>query len=168
MASVPDYGRYDFVRWDSRTYPFSTQHVGKRVYKGKALAEEGSWEGQGGATGYITMDGQLQTLQWKVEGNHRPVRLVLLQADSGFQLSAANYNMDYYYRDTSLGISDATMWELIDSQVPGTATYTGRYGETYERQTSEYRLTLQGTTGNIIWVSPYMQYIDPPGWGKKQ
>ena len=148
MASIQEKGGYDWVEWTSRTYPFKAQHVGKSVYKGRAIAETGSWEGQAQQTGYITLDGTLQTLQWKVGGQHRPVRLVLMQTDSGYNPSAANYNMDYYYRDTALGIADASMWEEIDSQVPGTATYTGYYGETYERQTSEYRLTLQGTSGN--------------------
>ena len=168
MATIIEAGKYQVSEWTSRTYPFKPQLVGKRIWKGRATAETGLWEGQAEQNGYITLDGTLQTLQWKVEGNHRPVRLVLMQTDSGYNPSAANYNMDYYYRESAVGDRDVNMWEEIDSQVPGTPTYSGYYGETYERQTSEYRLTLQGTSGNLIWVTPYNQYLGAVYGAKRQ
>ena len=172
MASVYRQGRFNTSEWTSRTYPFKVQLVGKRVFKGRALAGDRSWEGQGGQTGYITMDGTLQTLQFKVEGNHRPVRFVMYHTDGNFAPNSSNYNLDIYYYETAIGApgtggNELSRWERIGGGVVGAASHTEYAGETYERQTSEYRITFQGTSGHILFVAPYMQSLEDT-WGSKR
>jgi hypothetical protein len=173
MATVAGRGSYDVAVWPSREYPFQVQHVGKRVYKGRGIAGHSNWEGQAEQTGYITMTGDLQSVQFKVEGNHRPVRWVFVHADGNFAPNSSNYNLDIFYRETAVGASGAggnplTNWERIGGNVVSTPTYTEVFGERYERQTNEYRVTFQGTAGHILWLTPYMQYLDPDKWGNRQ
>jgi hypothetical protein len=128
--------------------------VGKNVYCGRATAGIGSWEGQAEEPGYITMDGTLQEIYFKVEGPHRPVRIVLHHEDGSGNDSSAVYNLNYDYYDVDIG-----KWtEVVDHAVdePG---FSEGLGETWERLSSEYRITLQGTNGHIIWVSPYFQLL---------
>ena len=124
------------------------------VYFGRAMAGTGSWEGTANEPGYITLDGDLQTLEWKVQPQHRPVRLVMYHEDSGGTPSVANVDVNYYYREKGVN-----KWGLVGGGVMNTITYNEFFGETYERQGGEYRLTLQGTDTHLIWVTPYNQYL---------
>ena len=153
MASISDRDRFAYGVWDSRSYPFEVQQAGRMVYLGRARGGHGSWEGTG-QVGYITLNGDLQTLEWKVPAQHRPVRLIVYHEDAGGVPSAANVNVDYYYFDKGMN-----KWVLFGGGISTEATYNEGFGETHERQDVHYRLTLQGPNGHIIWVTPYNQYL---------
>lgn len=145
-------------------YSFHPQQAGRMVYSGRALAGDGSWEGQAGEPGYLTMNGLLQTLEWKVPVGHRPVRLVIYHEDGSGNPSNANYNIDYYYLDKGYN-----KWTRIGGGVSSLSTFIERFGETNEVADVIYRLTVQGTNGHIIWVVPYNQYLQGKQFlGKRQ
>ena len=160
MASVNQYGLGKQIRWDSREYPFTTEFVGKNVLKGRGIAGHGSWEGQAEETGYKTLDGTLQSMYWKVPGQHRPVSIKVHHLDSSFAGSAANLLWWYWYRDDSLSINQAFGgWELLDAWVQSQASETRYFGERYERPTGEYRLQMTGTNGHIVYIAPVNQML---------
>ena len=154
---------YALSKWPG-AYPFEAQQAGRMVYYGRAPSGVGSWEGTSPEVGYITLDGFLQTLDWKVPVGHRPVRLVLYHEDAAGNPSVANVNVDYYYRDKR-----HQRFNRIGGAVMATATYNEYFGVTYESADVHYRLTLQGTEGHVIYVVPYYQYLQGSQFtGKRQ
>ena len=145
---------YALSKWESRTYPFEAQQAGRMVYYGRAPAGVGDWDGTSPEVGYVTLDGLLQTLDWKVPVGHRPVRLMIYHEDAGGIPSAANVTVDYYYRDRG-----DLKFHRIGGGVSGAPTWSEAYGETHENADVHYRLTLQGPDGHLIWVVPYYQYL---------
>lgn len=154
MASISERDSYAFKDWPSHTYPFEAQQAGRMVYFGRAPAQVGSWEGTSPEIGYITLDGTLQTLDWKIPAQHRPVRLIVYHEDAVGNPSATNLSIDYYYREYAMG-----KWIRIGGGVSGAATYEELFGETHESRDVMYRLTLQGTDTHLVWVTPYNQYL---------
>ena len=139
-------------------YPFRPKNVGRNIYQGVAYQGEGNWAsatGTPGSIGYITLDGTLQTLSWRMPVQHRPVRLMLYHEDAAGNPSAANLNVDYDFKDK--GFDD--QWIDVAAGVMATATGAYLLGETYELPDGMYRLQLQGTATHIVYVSPYYQYL---------
>jgi len=166
MATVIEDGEQPGGIWPSSSegYPFHTESCGKLIFMGRGLAGEGSWEGQAGEPGYITMDGCLQTLQWKVPFRHRPVRLVLQHEDGSGNPSAAAYNVSYGYYDIAIG-----EWVGEYSHAVDESAHVVLFGEAYERQGCHWKLEIQGTSGHVLKVTPYNQYIDGDQFrGKRQ
>ena len=164
-SSIAISDTFDLPNWESTGagYPFQVRQAGRMVYYGRAMAGTGSWEGQAGEPGYITMNGLLQTLEWNVGLPHRPVRLLLYHEDAGGNPSNANYNIDYYYRDKS-----TNRYIRIGGGVSSLTTYIERFGETNEVSDVWYRLTIQGTNGHVIYVTPYNQYLQGRRFGPRQ
>ena len=159
---VPD--TFPVARWPgSNGYGFQPLQAGRMVYLGRAMAGDGEWEGSGGEVGYITLDGDLQTLMWKVPVQHRPVRLVLYHEDAAGNGSVANVNVDYFFRDKGV-----LKWTRIGGGVMNTITYQEPFGETWEHQDGEYMLTLQGTDTHLMWVTPYYQYLQAAQYGGRR
>ncbi len=156
MASIGDQDQYQTHEWPSYGggYPFQVNQAGRGVYFGRPMAGIGSWEGQSGEPGYITMNGNLQTMEWQVQFQHRPVRLILYHEDGSGTPSNVNYNIDYYYREYS-----STRWIRIGGGVSAQSTFIERFGETNEVRDVMYRLTIQGTNGHVVYVTPYNQYL---------
>ena len=153
MASISDRDRYAFQRWDSNTFPFDAQQAGRMVYYGRAPAAEGDWEGAAGI-GYLTATGVLQTLEWKVPAQHRPIKLVVYHEDAAGVPSAVNLNLDYYYFVRALN-----RWVRLGGAVSAAATYIEYFGEAREVSDCRYRLTLNPTAGQLLYVTPYNQRL---------
>lgn len=156
MATISDQDSYPTHEWKSTPlgYPFQVLQAGRMIYYGRAQALVGAWEGEEGDPGYITLDGDLQTLAWNVPFQHRPVRLVLYHEDAAGNPSVANVAVDYYYRERGM-----VKWTRIGGGAMTTVTYNEAFGMTWERADGEYMLTLQGTNTHLMWVTPYNQYL---------
>jgi len=154
MSSHTRTGPTGTTRWTSGTgHKFTARHVGKGIYEGYAVGADGAWSGAAEAAGYITLDGTVQTIEFKVEGNHRPTMWEFIHTD-GTNPSAANYNLyvDYHTRGTY-------MWHELYGHAVDESTHLVPFGETYERLTSTYRIQLQGTAGHFIYITPRMQLM---------
>ena len=161
MASIGDQDQYQTHEWKSHSagYPFQVNQAGRGVYFGRAMAGIGSWEGQSGEAGYITLDGGPQHLTWLVQFQHRPVRLELYHEDGGNVPSATNFNIDYEFRERAMTGNNVSRWVSLYSGVGDAPTVNLKFGETNEVRDVEYRLTLQGANGHEIRVVPYNQYL---------
>lgn len=155
MASVSKSGDMDYTLWPSTTgHPFNVRFVGKGIYEGRAEYGQGSWGGTDyGGPGHIDADGTVQNVMFKVEGNHRPVRFEFYHTD-GTNPSVANYNLTIEYRSKG-----THQWHQLDAAVPNVITYHAEFGETWERLSSDYRITLQATNGHDIYIVPRMQVL---------
>ena len=169
-VSLPVLDTYPTHEWKSHSagYPFQVNQAGRMVYYGRAMAGIGSWEGQGGEAGYITLDGTPQELTWLVQFQHRPVRIELFHEDSGNVPSSTNFNIDYEFRERAMTGGNNSRWVSLYSGVGDEPTVNVTLGESYEVRDVEYRLTLNGHTGDEIRVSPYNQYLQPYQFGGRR
>ena len=149
-------------------YPFQVSQAGRMVYQGRAMAGIGSWEGQAGEPGYITLNGTPQELRWRVPYQHRPVRIVLFHEDGGNNPSTTNFNIDYEYRETAITGGGNVRWVSLYTGVGDTPTVNVKLGETNEVRDVEYRLRLNGQNGHEIRVSPYNQSLQGKKFGPRQ
>lgn len=162
MSSHIRTGPTAYSRWLSGTgHKFQTRHVGKGIYEGYATGQDGAWDGTATEAGYITLDGTIQDIQFKVEGNHRIVMFEFYHTD-GTNPSAANYNIYIEYMTRG-----DYMWHELYAHAVDEVNHLVPFGETYERLTSTYRIRLQGTDGHFIYVTPRMQMIKTDAFQRK-
>ena len=135
--------------------------MGKGIYEGYAVGDNGAWDGDTGQPGYLQLDGTQQVVMFKVEGNHRPVLWEFYHTD-GTNPSTANYNLSIEYR-----VKGSLMWQELYAHAVDDVNHLVPFGETYERLSSEYRILLQGTDDHFIYVTPRVQALKLDATGLK-
>ena len=154
MSSHGLTGKYNYTRWISGTgHHFRIRQVGKSIYEGRAVGQDGAWDGTAGHAGYITLDGTIQHIQFKIEGNHRLTMWEFFHTDAT-NPSAMNYNVYIEYMTKG-----DYQWHELYSNAVDEATHLVGFGETYERLTGTYRIQLQGAVGHLIYVTPRVQFM---------
>lgn len=155
MSSITKAGDQQYTRWSSATgYEFTARLLAMGIYEGYAVGGNGNWDGTTGGVGYLTLTGVAQSILFKVEENHRPVKFEFYHTDAAGNPSAANYNVDIYYQNKG-----TLQWHLLGTDVPAQATHSIIFGETNEMLQCQYRVDFMGTVDHLMYITPRVQVL---------